>query len=218
MAGHSSKVIGRETLLGKSVQVVQVTTPDGSTLTFWIDPKFRFVLRQVSESEGMSLRAEGTQLEYNIALPKELFRFVPPAGSLETSPGSGRFAGSLGPTGGREVRPPPGFLAPAYLPDGFLNMGESVQATDGRVTAHEVHLGRRGGGAELVIRQQFRAGGLPDHLATGQPISVGGRPGYRSSVSGEETLVFAAGNVVVTVSSAGLPFEELLRVAESLAP
>lgn len=167
-----------------------------------------------------SLRATVTELDYNSDVSDALFRFVPPAGAQETDPTAGPTAGrsTLGPVGGSEVKPPAGFLAPSYLPDGLLNSGEvSTQAADGRVTAHEVRLARtRGGPPELVIQQQFRAGGLPSSLAVGLPVSVGGNPGFRSTVGGEETLVWARGDIIVTLRSAQLPFEELLRIAEGM--
>ncbi|MPZ49706.1 MAG: DUF2092 domain-containing protein [Dehalococcoidia bacterium] len=214
----SWEVIGEESLLGQDVQVIEVTSSEGGRSTFWVDPEFAFVLRHVSEAEMYSLRAEVTELEYNNEPSDDLFRFEPPPGSQETDSTSGPSAGSLGPIGGPEVRPPPGFLAPSYLPDAFLNSGEvSTHAADGRVTAHEVRLSRtRGGSPELVIEQQFRAGGLPASLTGGLPVSVDGNPGFRSTVGGEEILVWASGDIVVTVRSAALPFEELLRIAEGM--
>ena len=68
----------------------------------------------------------------------------------------------------------------------------------------------------LTIDQQMRAGGLPQSLRTGTPVSVQGSEGFRSRNGDEEQLVWSQGDVVITLRSPSLPFEELLRVAESM--
>jgi hypothetical protein len=47
-------------------------------------------------------------------------------------------------------------------------------------------------------------------------MDIAGRTGYRNSAGGEETLTWAVDDVIVTLRSSVLPFEELLRVALSM--
>ncbi|MPZ48920.1 MAG: hypothetical protein GEU75_06365 [Dehalococcoidia bacterium] len=111
--------VGIETVLGRRVEVIEVRSQGRGKTTFWIDPEFDFVLRHVVEGDGVSLRAEVTEVAYNSDLPGELFQFRPPPNALELRPSSGTNSGSnsLGPVGGPGVSPPAGFLNPGYIPE-----------------------------------------------------------------------------------------------------
>jgi hypothetical protein len=216
--GANWQIVGEETMLGRHVHVVEVHSGDGSKSTFWVDPQFEFVLRHVREGGLQSFDGEVTELANNDKLSDDLFRFEPPPGSQEAGPASASSSSSLGPFGSPHVTAPEGFLTPAYIPNGLISSGGSSTSGAGdRITTYEVRFARTPWGpSELVVQQQYRAGGLAPSLRMGTPVIVAGSPGFRSTAGGEEAVTWSQGDVSITLRSAQLPFEELLRIAESM--
>jgi outer membrane lipoprotein-sorting protein len=215
----NGRVVGNERLLDRPVDVVEFSS-DGNPTRFWIDAAHLFVLRFESGDEQQRVEAEVTRLEYNPNLPADTFVFSAPSGASEVPPParSVSSSGSSGVIGTSQVIVPPGFLTPSYLPAGLATIGqESTSSAGGATTFHSVRLAKgRPGPTVLTIEQQMRAGGLPQSLRTGTPASVNGNEGFRSRNGEEEQLVWSKGDVAVTLRSASLSFEELLRVAESM--
>jgi hypothetical protein len=199
----------------------------GGKTTFWIDPRYLFVLRYETREQGggQSVRAEVTDVEYNPQIESRHFTFAPPGGAQQveppsaTSSASSRGSASVGP--GQAVTLPAGFLAPSYLPDGYVSVGRGAShSSGGETTSVNVRLqpaDQRGeGGPYLDIEEQRRFGGLPQSLKAGIALSVGGSEGYISSSGNLTRLAFWTNNLVITLTTSHLAREELIRVAESL--
>jgi outer membrane lipoprotein-sorting protein len=207
---------------GRPSHVVTLTR-QGATLTFWIDRHLPFVLkyeaRDPDPSSPQSLvRVEIVELELNQDVPDEVFVFQPPDGALEVEPPGRSIAGSSssGSAGGGVPASPEGFLTPRYVPAGYemTTSGTSYAGIANRATRYDLRL--EGGDAYLNITQQFRAGGMAASQKTGEPVSVSGAPAYLQSAAGELRLVWASGDIVLTLASNALDLDELLRVAESM--
>jgi outer membrane lipoprotein-sorting protein len=210
-------VLGRPTL-------AVVLTRGSNTTTFWLDRQHPFVLKYESATPGSPVslvRAEVTELKLGSGVNDRQFRFEPPAGSRQVDPPAQPAGGSAtgGSMGVGEVQVPPGFLKPAYLPEGYGSTKATNTSGLGGVTQFSVRLERSGEGAApayLIIEEQMRAGGLPQSLKTGDAVRVGGQEAFRQTQAGELRLVWAEGDVVVTLRTDKLPFQELLKVAESM--
>jgi outer membrane lipoprotein-sorting protein len=226
-----SHSIREDRLLGRDVEVIDLETNDGDRLSVWFDPEHSFVLRYESASSAgdsdsrQTVRAEITELRYNAKIDEARFTFEPPAGARRVEapdavPGATRATGSLS-AGGREISVPPGFLTPGYIPEGYAvsGSGSSVMANN-LVTRVETRLKPAGlrdaGGPFLTILQQVRPGGMPESLRTGASARIGTYEAYQREAAGVRRLVWYRDELVLTVKSDALPFEELQRVAESM--
>jgi hypothetical protein len=157
-------------------------------------------------------------LEFGANIDDNVFGFVPPADAVEVSPiGSSSGSMSSGTIGNSMVPTQEGFLAVPYVPPGYITVGSgSSQQTGGRTTSTRVSLGIERE-ASLFIEQQYRAGGgLPGMPAAGTPVRVNGHEGFRTKANGEERLVWSDGDIIVTIRSSTLPFDELMRIAEAM--
>jgi hypothetical protein len=211
------QIVGEEELLGRRVKVVRLAGRGGGESTYWIEPEHMFALRFESRGAGQVITARIDQLEFGIDIDDKVLSFVPPARSRELQPSNESMHGSSGPIGLSTFTVPEGFLAPTYIPEGYVTKGAGSTQGNGVTTAHRVSLGAgREGSPTLFIEQQFRAGGLPGPVPQAAIVRVNGSEAYRATRGDEETLVWAVDDVIVTVRTTSLPFAELLRIAESM--
>jgi hypothetical protein len=210
-------VRGEEEMLGVKAQIVEVTGPGGDAATYWIEPEHVFILRyEMTEQSGWKTSARIEELELDAKLDGTLFSFEPPAGALGEEPKE-TLGWSSGLIGAPTFPKQEGFLAPDYLPAGYVTKSSGGTTSNGRRTLYRVTLGpSRDGPATLYVEQQFRAGGLAAPPTNSTTMDIAGRTGYRNSAGGEETLTWAVDDVIVTLRSSVLPFKELLRVAASM--
>ncbi len=195
-------------------------------VTFWIDRQYAFALKYVAHDSTLSVNAEAVEVSFNEALSGTPFVFEPPAGSRELPPppsgpvrvtGSGSASGSNG-----QSSVPGGFFRPGYTPAGFVEMASTeTSGTAGQTTYVAMRYqpgGQHDAGSDyLLIEEQYRAGGLAPSQMTGSPVAVGASTGYTSRDGDVLRLVWAKGDIVVTLSSNVLPLEELIKVASSLS-
>ncbi len=215
-----ARVAGEERVLGRDTTVVAF----GESDRVWIDNETNFALRHVSEYGG-GFSAEVTTLDLDPpAFGDELFRFDPPPGSVEQRPdGSGSCSVGTFTTGSGTVEFEPGFFEPGYIPPGYVvvQRGSEGGSSGCETVAVEAML-REGGddGAPYVyVEQRRRAGGVPEALRSGDPVTIrGGIEAYSSTVADVRRLVWAEGDVVVSVRADALPAGELVRIAESMMP
>ncbi len=214
-----ARVAGEERVLGRDTTVVAL----GESDRVWIDNETNFALRHASEDGGFS--AEVTTL--NLDPPPfgdELFRFDPPPGSVEQRPdGSGSCSVSAFTTGPGTVEFEPGFFEPGYIPPGYVvvQRGSEGGSSGCETVAVEAMLREGGddGAPYLYVEQRRRAGGVPEALRSGNPVTIrGGIEAYSSTVADVRRLVWAEGDVVASVRADALPASELVRVAESMTP
>jgi outer membrane lipoprotein-sorting protein len=210
-----------ELVAGRLTDVVKLTGP-GGVMTLWIDRELPFVLKYEARSTAGPqhlIAVEIVDLALNEPIDEGVFRFEPPPGALEVQPGaSGSSSGSgTDRLGSGAVTPPAGFLAPAYVPDGYVVVRTegSHSGVDGRQTSFAVTW-EGSGGDSLEMVQRFRADGLSDTQRTGVPVTVAGVEGYDQSAGGTARLVWATGDIVVTLSAGALPMDELTRIAGSM--
>ena len=110
---------------------------------------------------------------------------------------------------------PAGFLSPRYVPDAFHRRdGDIGTAVDRCAPVASWSLIQNDDGY-VLLRQRMRSDAIPTALRVGEPVDVAGLGGYRSSEGGVERLVWADGELVAMLEGDALPFEELLRIAES---
>lgn len=92
-------------------------------------------------------------------------------------------------------------------------------------TRLEVELGRQGASASadgtrhwIAFAQQAWRGAEPPAL-DGDPVRIAeGVTGYRSEEDGAERLIWYDSGILAILVSPSVPFEELLRIAESAEP
>jgi outer membrane lipoprotein-sorting protein len=203
---------------GRPADAVTVTR-QGSSTTLWVDSKLPFVLKYESVSPGGPqgvLRVEVVEIELNGDVEDEVFDFEPAALALEVEAPEGNFGRSFsGNSGSGMVAAPEGFLTSAYVPEGYnvVGTGETYLGL-GLLSRFSVRW--ESGDEYLTMVQQFRAGGLSETQKQGRHVSTEGLEGYDQSSGGVTKLVFARGDIVVTLEASALSLDELLRVAEGL--
>jgi hypothetical protein len=69
----------------------------------------------------------------------------------------------------------------------------------------------------LLVAQRIRKGG-PAGAFTGESMQAGNRTVFVSEGAGSAVIQWAEGDLIVSITSANVPKEDLLRVAESLQP
>ena len=206
---------------GRETDKVTVTSGGAST-SIWLDRELPFVLKYEAKSDGgpqSLVRVEIVEIELNGPVPAGVFAFEPPPGAREVEPpgrsvsNSGSSSSSLG--GG--VTAPEGFLAPAYLPPGYVvtrEEGGHAGVLGGQQTRYLVLL--ESGDSFIEVEEQFRAGGLAQSQKTGEPASVAGEPAYLQVTEGVMRLVWSRGDIVITLSANALDGNELTRIVESM--
>ena len=213
--GDGGEIAGRQT------DVVIVTGQHGNT-TFWVDRELPFVLKYEAEASGGSqslIRAEVVDLVLNETVDDDVFRFHPPALAREVPPpGQGLVSSSGSGVLGGAVTAPAGFLTPTYTPSAY-NMVETAAEYSGALggqqqTQYSVRWENAGNYLSMV--QQFRAGGLSETQKQGSPVRFDGVDGYDQTTPAGPRLVFATGDIVVTLEANALDLNELIRIAESV--
>ncbi len=217
LAGHFDPSIrdvtrihsGQTMHLGRTVEIIE--TAEDRTM---IEPDTMFLVLQ--ESPGF--RYEVTEVETDRTLDPQLFVFNPPVDVGEIHRGGPAGRGCASGTG---TVPVPGFLALSHSPDGWEHrMSGGVGRSTGPWGDHcdiwhvtEQFVPDDGDG--YIWLEQVNLVHIPEHLRRGTPIDVVGHDGYRISTDDLEQLVWAQDGVVAMLESDVLPFEELLRIAES---
>ncbi len=209
---------------GRPTRAVTFTSGERH-VTFWIDREFSFVLKYVAHDATLSVSVEAVEVSFNEALPGTPFVFEPPPGAREVPPPPGgpvvtRGSGSAGGNGQTDV--PDGFLRPSYTPSGYRETASAETSGIGGQTTYIAHRYQPDGetdlgGDYLLVEEQYRAGGLAPSQMTGSPVALGASTGYASRDGDVQRLVFAKGDMVVTLSSDVLPLEELIKVAAALS-
>jgi outer membrane lipoprotein-sorting protein len=184
----------------------------------WVDEAHAFAFKQVgADAGGSRFVVQLTEVEYNPRLNPSVFEFQPPSGAK---------AAVSTPAPERAPFPTPGpnatrvsfddFPRPAYLPPGGYSGGGSSFGSDSRsgLTYTESTYVAFGGGGRLTIRQERYTTPMP--LPAGTPVAVGSTTGVRSDRGGETVVSFLRGDTIITIRSASLPLEELIRVGESM--
>jgi len=202
-----------EELLGRTLEVHGNEMPGSDGV--WIDRALGFVVKIVQERDlNPSFVAEITRLAYNVPIDTRAFAFNAPPGALEVDPSSSKASTrSLTPDG---FNPPPGFLAPSYLPSGYRPRGTGSGSAGGVTSEYRVTIKNEANGDVLELREHFRAGGpLPQQLQ-GDKIALKQGTGYISKSDGQTILAFSKGDILVYLQTSTLSVDELVRVAESM--
>jgi hypothetical protein len=199
--------------LGRTVEVIEGS--DGRTL---IEPDA--MLTVLIESPGF--RFEVTDLQTGAIFDPQLFVFDPPSDAGEIARGGPAGTGcapgpGVAPAAFAEI---PGFLVPEFIPDGWEARGGGSGRSGGPWQPHcdiwnvSAHLVPEEGEGYVWV-EQLNLLHIPARLQRGTPVDVGGHEGYRITQDGLERLVWAQDGVVAMIEGDVLPFEELLRIAES---
>ena len=198
----------------------QQTESSGGVVRVFIDPERMFIMRWAVDGEGggQSYRSEVTRLDYDTEIDPARFSFDPPSGAIElTSNVRQSCSGSSGMLGGPSVPAQPGFLLPSYVPPGYTSTGSGsgsgANGDCGPVSTWV--LLESPDGASILLRQRDRPGGIPQAARSWQPVDSNLDDSYRQSAPGIERLLWRNGDVVAVLESDSVPFEDLLRIAES---
>ncbi|MDA1061612.1 MAG: hypothetical protein O2895_01660 [Chloroflexi bacterium] len=219
-------------MLGRTVEVVEIrpvwssvsggtasdTSDSGGVIRVFIDAERMFILRWAVDGEGrgQSVVTEVAALEYGADIDPALLTFEPPPDAREDADALTNSCSGTGSLGGRGFSTQLGFLYPSYVPAGYRQIASGSEGSGSGCESVSIwSLLESEAGGYLLLRQRTRPGGVPAALRVGQPVDVGGRDGYRASEGGVERLVWADGEAVALLESDTLPFEELLRIAES---
>lgn len=224
-------VTGSEAVLGRDATIIEYgptwRASDGSgaqrsggTGRLWLDAERQFILRHSTDGgdDGQSAEITVTRLEYGRPIANERFVFEPPPGSRERPAGESRSCGGWGGAARGGISVPRGFLHPSYLPDGYSTSSSSSEGgSDCTTVGIEAIVAADSGDGYIVLQQGLRAGGIPEALRRGAPVEFEGREAYRQAQDGLTRLVWSDGDIVALLEADALPFEELLRIARSMA-
>ena len=235
--GTTATLVGEETLLGRPVHVIEISpayrgstmSPDGSTVEYsggvvrmWLDKEFLFTLRmELPQDEGASTwTMRVTEIQFNVEVSDDLFRFEPPAGAVEV-PSSGGSTTSSGSSSSVSAGPggiglPAGFFTPAYLPAGYegVSVGTTSDSNGEKISA-EFLLKERAGDGRILVSERVRPD-LPDALRRGRQITINGHDAWLDTANGEIALAWQEGGVVIVFAARGTSEDEVLRMAESM--
>ena len=212
-------LVGEETLLGRTTQIVELRHPSGGVIRVSIDPERMFIMRWAVDAEdgGQSYRAEVTALSYDAEIDASRFNFDPPPGAREIESSDAQSCSSHRSVGSMSFPADRGFLQPSYAPAGYRSTAAGAE-------------GSLGGGcgsvavwvllespedAYILLRQRRRHGSIPAAVGSWQAVGSDLDDAYRHSENGVLSLLWRDGDVVALIESDSLSFEELLRVAES---
>ena len=212
-------LVGEETLLGRTTQIVELRHPSGGVIRVSIDPERMFIMRWAVDAEdgGQSYRAEVSALSYDAEIDASRFNFDPPPGAREIESSDAQSCSSHRSVGSMSFPADRGFLQPSYAPAGYRSTAAGAE-------------GSLGGGcgsvavwvllespedAYILLRQRRRHGSIPAAVGSWQAVDSDLDDAYRHSENGARKLLWRDGDVVALIESDSLSFEELLRVAES---
>ena len=212
-------LVGEETLLGRTTQIVELRHPSGGVIRVSIDPERMFIMRWAVDVEdgGQSYRAEVTALSYDAEIDASRFDFDPPPGAREIESSDAQSCSSHRSVGSMSFPADRGFLQPSYAPAGYRSTAAGAE-------------GSLGGGcgsvavwvllespedAYILLRQRRRHGSIPAAVGSWQAVGSDLDDAYRHSENGVLSLLWRDGDVVALIESDSLSFEELLRIAES---
>lgn len=225
-----SAIIAQETLLGRRVAVIEYGRQDtydrgnGTTgLTglnrMWVDVRTLQILRH--ETDNGRFVAEVTRLDDESPIPAEMLRVALPAGATILQAPTPSLAGPP------PRMPPPGTypagsLVPTYLPSAFEPRGASSAGNapdDWQLTQH---FGPPGGAVfgdgPLVIEERPRTDGFPRPVSGGTAAKVGRNDALLTVNGTTITLAWAQDGIAIILTAHDLPLDEVVAVAESLAP
>jgi DNA-binding CsgD family transcriptional regulator len=219
------KPAGQEVVAGRITQIVERNV-DGEVERIWVDTEYDFVLKHES-SDGMNPHqmTEVTRIDYNGAVAAANLAFDIPANARELPTVTQVHSASMSLMArGLNGQPdsPEGMLEIGYVPDGHVAQGagastKPIGATESMTLSYVVWYGlEHAGPPTFVVLQQYRSGGMTRDMRVGEAVSVRNGTGYDQSSGDEERLVFEAGDVIVTLTSTVLPFDELLRIADGM--
>ena len=212
-------LVGEETLLGRTTQIVELRHPSGGVIRVSIDPERMFIMRWAVDAEdgGQSYRAEVSALSYDAEIDASRFDFDPPPGAREIESSDAQSCSSHRSVGSMSFPADRGFLQPSYAPAGYRSTAAGAE-------------GSLGGGcgsvavwvllespedAYILLRQRRRHGSIPAAVGSWQAVGSDLDDAYRHSENGVLRLLWRDGDVVALIESDSLSFEELLRIAES---
>ncbi len=231
-AEYDTEVVraGSGVVLGRDVELIEyVTVTNGdlvSTHRLYIDPGEMLILRQETDhgDNGPSLRFEVTRFDPHVFIERDLLNLAPPSGvTVQRLPGQSEEHPDcsdevpyvvIGPDAVNE-----GLLVPDYAPDGSTGFGVSGWATGDDCAVTSAFTGLRPAGdpqdAYILLDQARIPTGIPHWLAQGEPVDVAGHEGYRTTEGDIERLIWEQDGVVAMLEGRDVPFDELLRIAES---
>ncbi|MCY3654989.1 MAG: hypothetical protein OXG95_00015 [Chloroflexi bacterium] len=210
---------GEATVLDRQTRIIEVRDPSGSVARAFVDPERMFIMRFAVEAadDGQSYQAEVTALDYGTEIDPAWFTFEPPRGAHEADPeAAGSCSGASGPLSGASFPAEPGFLQPAYAPAGYHAVGTGSESGAGGCDPVAVWaLLEAEGGAQILLRQRLRRGGMPRLDTSWQPAVAALDEAYRRLEGGILGLLWRNGDVVALLLADAVSIEELVRIAES---
>lgn len=233
-------VVGHEELLGRRTTVLEYSPTSRSSSNgveessgvghIWLDEERMFVLRSdiQGSAAGSSYDLRVTSLRYGVPRNSVSTAFNLPSGAQEHGPGDGTSSGqsrALGPSqiGGAPalITVPPGFSKPSYVPQGYQSVSSGSSTNSfGETVGVEIGLatGTGHGSPFVSIQQRKRPDDLPTALVTTDTTTINGHTAYRGMDGAARTLAWAQDGVAILITSDTLPYEELERIATSMAP
>ncbi|MXZ47566.1 MAG: hypothetical protein F4Z08_11410 [Chloroflexi bacterium] len=219
--GAAPEIAGEATLLGRRTQIVELRGASGGLMRAFVDPERMFIMRWavwagVTGSGWQSYQAEVTALDYGAEIDAARFIFEPPPGAREADAEAGGACSGSSHSGGASVPAEPGFLQPAYAPAGYRTVGTGSESGAGDCDPVAVWaLLEAADGGAILLRQRFRPGGMPRLDSYWRPVVTGLDEAHRHSGSHVLSLLWRDGDIVALLQSDAVPFEDLLRIAES---
>ena len=212
-------LVGEETLLGRTTQIVELRHPSVGVVRVSIDPERMFIMRWAVDAEDgrQSYRAEVTALSYDAEIDASRFNFDPPPDAREIESSDAQSCrGSQRSVGSMSFPADPGFLQPSYAPAGYRSTAAGAEDNLGGCGSVAVWvLLESPEDAYILLRQRRRHGSIPAAVGSWQAVDSDLDDAYRHSENGVLSLLWRDGDVVALIESDSLSFEELLRIAES---
>lgn len=220
--GYAPEVVltGETTLLGRRTRIIELRTASAGVVRAFVDPERMFIMRWAVDTidGGQSFHTEVTAPDYGTEIAAALFTFEPPRGAREGEAQAAVSCSGSGPVGGASFPAEPGFLAPAYSPAGDRSVGAGSElAPSGGCDPVAVWvLLEASGGAQILLRQRLRPGGMPPLDRSWQAIASNLDDAHsRRSGDGVLSLLWRAGDVVARLQADAATLDELVRIAES---
>ena len=231
---RTATLVGEETLLGRPVHVIEVRPGytgsrsredgtmeeySGGVVRMWLDKEFLFTLRmelpQGPDDGTFEMRV--TEIEFNVEVSDDLFRFEPPSGAFEV-PASDDLSSrrSEFQSGPGNLHLPVGFLTPAYHPAGYRAVSsESRLDSDGRGVDAQFVVEERDGDGSFLVRELVRPD-LPDTVRRGRKITINGHDAWLDTTGDGISLAWHQEGVAIYFGANGVGEAEVIRVAESM--
>lgn len=212
-----SAPIRTDTYLGRTVDIY-VTSAGQVTTEHWIDQEYGITLRQVVDSRSPSLASFEARVEKIVVNPRfdsNAFVFTPPPGAKEAgASGAALPRGTVTPSRG-PLNIPQGMLSPSYLPPGY-RLDSSTQSASGGVIAYLERKLLNENGDQLILRQQYRPGGMPAELQVGSVVKVGNDNGFVLRGGGETVLLVYKNDIIITLLATNLTLDDLRAIVLSM--